>query len=548
MAVQMLIVLFAAIVLGVVLVALGIRGKRINRHPSCRDCGFDLSGTLPDGVTCPECGAGLKRPKAVREGQRRRMWIVTTVGALLVLLPVSGIGIATYAVLTGANLNQYKPVGLLLWETKGSNAQTLEAAAEEFTRRRQAGTLDPSVTSRIVDAALDIQNDPDRPWTTEWGDFIEMVDLDGNASKEQMQRFRDQCVTLECEVRPNIRPGEPLPIKFSNSGTRLGTGSIVFAQAFIRSATIDGQPLDVEFIGPQVTEITFAAMAFGMAGVGNESTVWGGMVSGDASPWGMVMGMDMMGGQTPALRLPDDLTPGTHRLRMVLGVRGREIDMNTNFDLSSNAPDNEREGHTLVLDVPFVVTTSDTAGIEVIEPTESMEQEIRDALTPVSGWIQSGIGFGGRYVEVSLENGNLPCDLAFEAFLRVDEKQLPLGTVLRAAKQDTGSPPFGMDMLTTDLSAMVGDVDISAAWLVLKPNPDLGLHTTDITRVYGGEIILKNLDIQDMSSFDNFSGMIDERNEPVDPTETDSETGQEDKSDSALDSITRFFLQKPKEE
>ena len=46
-----------SMLVGAILMILGVRGKRINDHPTCRDCRFDLSGVYPGVVTCPECGA-----------------------------------------------------------------------------------------------------------------------------------------------------------------------------------------------------------------------------------------------------------------------------------------------------------------------------------------------------------------------------------------------------------------------------------------------------------------------------------------------------------
>src|SRR5690349_3923778 len=110
--------LLGAMLLGVLLLILGLRGKRLNDHPTCRDCGFDLENVYPASITCPECGSGLRRPKAVRTGQRRRRPILIAAGLLLLLTPGFPIALAVFAAITGADVNQYKPLGLLLWEAK----------------------------------------------------------------------------------------------------------------------------------------------------------------------------------------------------------------------------------------------------------------------------------------------------------------------------------------------------------------------------------------------------------------------------------------------
>lgn len=50
------------LLLGLVLIDLGWRGRRIGDHPTCRKCGFDLSGLAVGIGPCPECGRTLDTP------------------------------------------------------------------------------------------------------------------------------------------------------------------------------------------------------------------------------------------------------------------------------------------------------------------------------------------------------------------------------------------------------------------------------------------------------------------------------------------------------
>ncbi|HYO10382.1 MAG TPA: hypothetical protein VER17_15540 [Tepidisphaeraceae bacterium] len=65
-------ILFLAYALAVatgalVLLVLGMRGRRVDDHPVCRRCGFDLVGPPGGTATCSECGADLvDRRRAVR--------------------------------------------------------------------------------------------------------------------------------------------------------------------------------------------------------------------------------------------------------------------------------------------------------------------------------------------------------------------------------------------------------------------------------------------------------------------------------------------------
>lgn len=64
MALPVAMMLLGLVLLGVPMLTLARRGRRINRVPTCRQC--DLTSVLPVGVTCHGCGSGLNRPHPVR--------------------------------------------------------------------------------------------------------------------------------------------------------------------------------------------------------------------------------------------------------------------------------------------------------------------------------------------------------------------------------------------------------------------------------------------------------------------------------------------------
>src|SRR5438045_2458300 len=101
---NLLLWLMGLIAAGAGLIILGLHGKRLNDHPVCRQCRFDLSGCPEGSVTCPECGAGLKRPGSTRIGQRRKRPVFLAVGAAAVLFPASAIGVTGFAMLTGQDV------------------------------------------------------------------------------------------------------------------------------------------------------------------------------------------------------------------------------------------------------------------------------------------------------------------------------------------------------------------------------------------------------------------------------------------------------------
>jgi len=95
----MLAPLIVAFVLGVVLLRAGLRRRAEGDTPVCRRCDFDLSGITPL-VKCPECGADLALPKAVRVGAPRRRPAMAWAGAALLLAALTTGGVHAYRTLT----------------------------------------------------------------------------------------------------------------------------------------------------------------------------------------------------------------------------------------------------------------------------------------------------------------------------------------------------------------------------------------------------------------------------------------------------------------
>ena len=67
----LVLVLILLFPLGLALLLLGVRGRRIDDHPICRRCGFDLFGLPAGSERCSECGAEVRRRRAIRIGRRK---------------------------------------------------------------------------------------------------------------------------------------------------------------------------------------------------------------------------------------------------------------------------------------------------------------------------------------------------------------------------------------------------------------------------------------------------------------------------------------------
>lgn len=79
------------IVVGLILLWLGRRGRRVGEQPVCRKCGFDLRGKPAESMRCTECGADLTAKRAVAVGAHRRWDALVLAGGLVLGLSVGGL-------------------------------------------------------------------------------------------------------------------------------------------------------------------------------------------------------------------------------------------------------------------------------------------------------------------------------------------------------------------------------------------------------------------------------------------------------------------------
>ncbi len=490
MAAGILLGLLAAMALGVALVWLGMRGRRINRNPSCRWCGFDLSGAPAEGVTCPECGAGLKREGAVRIGQRRRMWGVAAVGAGLVLAPGAAVVVTTYAIVTGANVNEYKPLGLLLWEARHGAAAASQAAANEVLCRRQGSLLSEKQALRVLETALDIQGDPDRPWCEEWGDFVEMSRTDGIATDEHYERFTRQAALIQVETRPQMCPGDPLPVVATLVEARIGSGGEFVAVVWITDLTLNGQPASdlaprQGESGSNVSQMFPPGCAMFML-VGSGTGFTPGTTDVDASVGALAT-------------VSQDATPGPATVGATLTCRVEAVGSQTGYSFSpvSTTPKEGKGVSVRQITAEARIVPPGTVDVELISPTEEFSERLAEALIPET--MQARSGEQGLSIRISFPMSRLPVPIACDVFWRIGEQEWMVGSLTSGAGVG-GNAQSGW--ITRRGSRYVsGSCDAATAdgvELVLKPNPHLALGTADLTSIYGGEIVITNDRIKKM--------------------------------------------------
>lgn len=244
--VQYVAVWLPLVVAGIVLIRAGWRGRRVNDHPICRGCGFDLVGLggvvgvggEADGLParCPECGRDLAGAKRVRHGaRRRRPWIIAT-GMLLLLAGLGTGGWLTYKPLAKFPWTTWAPDWALAEMVDSGNTAQADLVMRELLQRIRLETLSNQATKRAVDKILRAQGDTAVTWRPVWGNFVEMARRRKLVGDEQWKQYARQSTITTCQFRDVNEEGNVIAWLLKST-FRVGSN-----QLFLATQPIENSP------------------------------------------------------------------------------------------------------------------------------------------------------------------------------------------------------------------------------------------------------------------------------------------------------------------
>jgi hypothetical protein len=418
---------------GVTLAWLGVRGRRVDDHPVCRGCRFDLVGLYPAASSCPECGRGLGR-RAVRAGNRRRRYGLVGVGATLIVLGVGGAVPIIWGAATSFDWNTIKPVWLLLREADGAKVGTANAALAELIARVGDGRLTGDAASGLVERALEVQGDESIAWQWGWGDLLAGAWQAGLMSDDQIVRFVTQSFVGEFAVRRRVHPGGPVPIRVAvrSRGPTRAMGVMGAAE-----------------LGPMT-----------IGGVSGEDTLsFQFMLPGRSASTGI-------GGAV--VTVPEGIGPGTHDVELALRV---EFSERARPDVVLGVLDRTYERCIEVVppDVPLVALLTDDAELRA-----SVDES-------VAAWVVEGnpMARGGSRRRVHVELNRNPVAIAGDVVLVAGGEEVVIGEVTSAARDDS--------RFETSFSASP-DIDLTGAVVRIRPSREVASTTPDLDEIWGEEI------------------------------------------------------------
>ena len=463
---------------GVAMILFGLRGRRVGDQPACGACGFDLGASAEGTETCTECGSGLKRPGAVRRGRRRRRPIVIALGALMVLAPLGLLGAVGYAILTGVNLDTHKPIAVLKWELERAGSSRSRSIAEELRDRLTRKETPRRQYDQIVDLALEVQGNTAHPWSTAWGEVIAEADMSSRLNKERSERFRRQAAILDIRARPRVRIGEVLPVSVLMKESRVGAATDLVTMVHSAECRLDGEVLNEALPTDRRNDLRRAHPASGYV-----------VMLYHTRPRGMSYGARGL-----LLKLPESAKPGLYSLRVKLAVDTRSSRMGVVLGTKSSAK-SSADSKSVEVELPVELVEGPT--VELAPPDKAVSQLMELRLEPIrvmNGGIYSAAGRDAATIHFNI--ADLPLGVDFGVKLRSGQRtwdmgRLSSGTTCEMTELDYIYGFSGSDrVLSSAESLSTEHVDV-----ILTPNAAAAAKTVDLFRIFGEEIVYKDVEV-----------------------------------------------------
>lgn len=454
------------------LFGLGVRGRRIPTGPSCRRCRFSLVGIYPGQTCCPECGIAFDRRRRVRTSRRVvRLWLVVPSGALLLLCAsAAGYRLGLENPDFQIEIKHHKPAKLLCLENKYGDDERAGAALQEMQRRLRAGELTTRGMRSIARYVLAIQADEQRKWETHWGDFMETARRKGLLEDSYWARYMIESYRPTITPRAAVNIGDPVPFRIHDHwrvGNRPGfevaliVGDAVLGDDIPASHDAIGEQAEAEPLRPFVLRPSSHSTSFRVISEFRYSQ--------GPNP---VLPRPEKSGRTVfrvPLRLefyemsgagqPDPVTPGNLPYQQ-LRRRSRFI-----------------TSQTRMFETPVHILPDEVPGLRLLDDP-ALGEQLEEYLNRILRGPPSGIDVAAQRRRLGrfgmLERP--PAPIAFVVYAREGLKEERAGSA-------------GLGWWTT----IPESFELARVDLILRPDLERAKQTIEMTEIWGGEIILRDV-------------------------------------------------------
>lgn len=453
---------------GLLLLVTAIRGRRIDDHPRCRECGYDLSGHTATPEVCPECGRNLSRSKrAVRIGHRRRRPVRAVLGVLMLVVSLSALMTIVWIRSSQVRLIEYYPVWLLRMELESGDPASADGAIAELLRRYESGDLTVAQVTMLIERLVAQHSILTAHWTDQHSRFVESTWASGDLNDDRFAKYVkaaiDQAIVLS--ARPKMRSGQSLMVQSELDAIRLSSD-------FNRSST--GGMADRVFVLQKRYEIR-----------NGDELLWGARHATTSAPIGS-------GYSATSQSMTLDLEPGDYDLTVVADLQMYLITYGI-VPIDTDDPNLRVASWRVAKTVPVSVLSPDEHFIALIADDDPViATQLRDSviidlssesirIENTTQSYETGRGF------VDLHRP--PIDVAFTVYGHLDGVETVVGSFARKAGQRAGG-----GWLHRPVRNVYPDAE--AIDIILRPDRAAAERTMNIDAIWGGELVFEDVPLR----------------------------------------------------
>ena len=447
----LLVMLGLTAAIGLLLCIWCLRGKRIDDHPVCRKCGYDLSGATEPYDKCSECGADLTANRAIRIGNRKKRIGSAVVTGAVVLIAAVLFVMTMINAFGNSNLNAYKPFWLLKLEATSTVFGPNDQALDELLLRTQTGSLSAGRLDDLLGTVLKVQADTSIPWDETWGDVFGELFTQGVGTQAQYDQYAQRIYDYSVIVRPRVVLGKRVAVATSRSADRgQGDSAHYYFVEHGDIIEIDGLVLD--------------------------RTQQGGSGSGFVSSAGHSGGGTSFGTDSEPF---DQLQPGQYDVTYTepteIRLGSSSGPMIAEFDRMRRCP-----LELLPVDAEEVALFTDPQAAAAMEAGISIKDN-RIMIRPQKNRPQY---INARF-KVELDGTTVP--FGYQMLVEYEGKEYRLAEVARSGPTTNTSHGFA--------TRWPSEVDADRVDVIFRPHPDAARGTVDVYRILDHEFVIRDVEV-----------------------------------------------------
>lgn len=428
-----------------------IAGKRY-RHPDgvphCRKCDFNLRASATAADRCPECGANITGGRNIVRGTRmpsRR--VMTGAGATLAVTLLVGGTLATHF-FRQVDWQTSQPTWWLMRQTHSNYVGTRSGAFTILVPRAANDEMSEERKDELAKALVDHYVTSSAMWDPAWGSFLVERLADGRLPDDLRDRFfRAFYKPTRLKLRSHVRKGDVLPLS-ATAGVGIGWDST-------RLASTESEKSISIFIGGHLVR------------EGAKSTR-------SEEPFDYMMSLMGYSGSSTKVTREElaNLEPGEHEVEL----RG------TVHVLNGFEPDKSLVAVPYSAKATFTLLPPDQETVKLVQP-----EELKPLIARAFEFDLVHVdGVDAVQVNVKLTQP-LPVDMAFQLYIVDGNREWEVTEILYTANKRS----------TWMLNSRAAGVKPGTYDVVLRPSKPLAAATLDMTEIWGGEVVIKDVVIRD---------------------------------------------------